>query len=151
MPPGVFKSEHWQDFTKCRRTEARVIFLKHSLNHPTSSPTFNNSLPPRKPSLVAQTVKNLPACRRPGFDPLIGKIPWRKEWLPTPVFLPGEFYGQRSLAGYSLWGRKSWTRLRDEVHTYWVISLFSFFVLTLLSFLKCKWRCSTSHFGLATF
>ena len=30
------------------------------------------------------------------------KIPWRREWLPTPVFLPGEFYGQRSLVGYSL-------------------------------------------------
>jgi len=29
-----------------------------------------------------------------------GKIPWRREWLPTPVFLPGEFHGQRSLAGY---------------------------------------------------
>ena len=36
----------------------------------------------------------------------IGKIPWRREWLPTPVFWPGEFYGQRSLAGYSPWGHK---------------------------------------------
>ena len=34
------------------------------------------------------------------------KISWRKEWQPTPVFLPGEFHGQRSLAGYSLWGHK---------------------------------------------
>ena len=33
-------------------------------------------------------------------------IPWRKEWLPTPVFLPGEFQGQRSLVGYSPWGCK---------------------------------------------
>ena len=41
--------------------------------------------------------------RRPGFDPWIRKIPWRREWLPTPVFLPGEFHGQRSLAGYSPW------------------------------------------------
>ena len=39
-----------------------------------------------------------------GFDPWVGKIPWRKEWQPTPVFLPGEFHGQRRLAGYSLWG-----------------------------------------------
>ena len=31
----------------------------------------------------------------------MGKIPWRREWLPTPVFWPGEFHGQRSLAGYS--------------------------------------------------
>ena len=36
----------------------------------------------------------------------VGKIPWRREWQPTPVFLPGEFYGQRSLAGYRHWGRK---------------------------------------------
>ena len=37
-------------------------------------------------SLVAQLVKNLPQCGRPGFDPWVGKIPWRKERLPTPVF-----------------------------------------------------------------
>ena len=40
------------------------------------------------------------------FDPWFGKIPWRKEWQPTPVFLPGEFHGQRSLAGYSCWDPK---------------------------------------------
>ena len=45
-------------------------------------------------------------CRRPGFNPWLRKIPWRREWLPTPVFLPGEFHGQRSLVGYSLWGHK---------------------------------------------
>ena len=46
-------------------------------------------------SLVAQIVKNLLQCRRPRFDPCIRKIPWRKEWLPTPVFLPGKFHEQR--------------------------------------------------------
>ena len=40
------------------------------------------------------------------FDPWIGKIPWRRKWQPTPVFLPGESHGQRSLVGYSLRGRK---------------------------------------------
>ena len=49
-----------------------------------------------------------PQCGRPGFDPWVGKIPWRREWLPTPVLLPGEFHGQRSLAGYSPWGHKEW-------------------------------------------
>ena len=49
-------------------------------------------------------VKNLPACRRPGFDPWARKILWRREWLPTPVFLPGESHEQRSLVGYSSWG-----------------------------------------------
>ena len=45
-------------------------------------------------------------CRRPGFDPWARKIPWRREWQPTPVFLPGEFHGQRSLMGYSPWDCK---------------------------------------------
>ena len=36
----------------------------------------------------------------------LGSIPWRKDWLPTPVFLPGEFHGQRSLVGCSPWGHK---------------------------------------------
>ena len=43
--------------------------------------------------------------RRPGFDPSVGKIPWRRKWQPTPVFLPGESHGQRSMVGYSPWGR----------------------------------------------
>ena len=43
-------------------------------------------------------------CRRPGLDPWGRNIPWRREQLPTPVFLPGEFHGQRSLVGYSPWG-----------------------------------------------
>ena len=45
-------------------------------------------------------------CGRPGFDPWVGKIPWRRERLPTPVFLFGEFHGQRNLVGYSLWDCK---------------------------------------------
>ena len=53
---------------------------------------------------MAQTVKNLPAMWETRFDPWVGKMPWRKAWEPTPVFLPGEFHGQRSLAGYTPWG-----------------------------------------------
>ena len=45
-------------------------------------------------------------CRRHGFDLWVGKIPWRRVWQPTPVFLPGESHGQRSLAGYSPWSHK---------------------------------------------
>ena len=53
-------------------------------------------------------VKNLPAvqCKRPEFDPWVGKIPCKRAWQPTPVFLPGESHGQRSLVGYSC---KRWT------------------------------------------
>ena len=45
-------------------------------------------------------------CRRHGFDPWVRKIPWRRTWLPTPVFLSGESHGQRILAGYSPQGHK---------------------------------------------
>ena len=49
----------------------------------------------------------------------MGKILWRREWQPTQVFLPGEFHGQRSLAGYSPWGRRSRTRLSNlYTHTH---------------------------------
>ena len=45
-------------------------------------------------------------CGRPGFDLWVRKIPWRRKWQPTPVLLPGKSHGQRSLVGYSPWGRK---------------------------------------------
>ena len=54
---------------------------------------------------VALVVKELTCqCRRfkrHGFSPWVGKIPWRRKWLPIPVFLPEKYHGQRSLAGYS--------------------------------------------------
>ena len=64
-------------------------------------------------------VKNPPVnaeVKRRGFDPWVGKIPWSRKWQPTRVFLPGEFHGQRSLAGRSPWGRKEsyMTEQRDE-------------------------------------
>ena len=45
-------------------------------------------------------------CRRPGFKSSFRKIPWRRQWHPTPVLLPGKSHGQRSLVGCSPWGRK---------------------------------------------
>ena len=45
-------------------------------------------------------------CKRPGFDLWVRKMPWRREWQPTPVFLPGESRGQRRLAGYSPFSHK---------------------------------------------
>ena len=45
-------------------------------------------------------------CRGCRFDPWVRKIPWRRKWQPTPVFLPGQFHGQRSLVGCSPWGCK---------------------------------------------
>ena len=59
---------------------------------------------PLNPSV--QTVKRLPAMQETWFDPLVRKIPCSRKWQPTPVFLAGESYGQRSLRGYSPWGCK---------------------------------------------
>ena len=55
---------------------------------------------------VAQRLKHLPGMRETGFDPWVGKIPWRRKWQPTPGLLPGKFHGLRSQVGYSPWGRK---------------------------------------------
>ena len=56
-------------------------------------------------------------CRRWGFNPWVRKIPWRRKWQPTPVFLPGKCHGQRSLEGYSMGSQRGghdWATERDE-------------------------------------
>ena len=58
-------------------------------------------------------VKNLPAMGEMWFDPWVEKIPWRRKWQLTPVFLPGKSHGQKSLAGYSPWGH----RVRHDLAT----------------------------------
>ena len=61
-------------------------------------------------SQVAPKAKNTPANagdrKRRGFDSWVWKIPWSRKWRPTPVFLPAEFHGQRTLVGYSPWELK---------------------------------------------
>ena len=64
------------------------------------------SLSSAPPSLVAQMVKNLPAMQETWVQSLGLEDPLEREWLPTPIFLPGESHGQRSLAGYSPHGHK---------------------------------------------
>ena len=61
--------------------------------------------------LVAQSLKTLTAMQETWVRSLGGNIPWRRKRQPTLVFLPGESNGQRSLAGFRLWDRKSRTRL----------------------------------------
>ena len=62
---------------------------------------------------------------RPEFDTWVGKVPWRRKWQPTPVFWPGNFHGQRSLAGSSPWGLKE-LDMTEHTHT----SKLGFMVLT---------------------
>ena len=62
-----------------------------------------------------------PQCGRPRFDPWVGKIPWRRKWQSTPVFLPGESHGRRSLVGYSPQGHKELdTTERLHLHLYYM-------------------------------
>ena len=84
----------WEKIIANETTEKGLIskISKHLMGFPTGS-----------------VLKNLPhfgRCRRYGFNPWVGKIPCRKEWQPTPVFLPGESHGQRSLVSHSPWGHR---------------------------------------------
>ena len=76
---------------------------------------------------------------RPGFDPWVRKIPWRRnKWQPTPVLLPGESHRLMSLAGYSPWGRKEsdtteqlhFTLLQNNGYILLCCTLFPCFYLT---------------------
>ena len=62
-------------------------------------------------------------CGRPGFNPWVGKIPWRRKWQPTPVLLPGESHGQRSLVGYSPQGHKE-SDTTERLHFHFHFSIY---------------------------
>ena len=68
-----------------------ISFIRSKMGFPGSSDSKESACNARDPNLIPRSGRS---------------IPWRREWLPTPVFLPGEFHGQRSLAGYSPWGHK---------------------------------------------
>ena len=70
-----------------------------------------------------QTVKSLSAMWRPGFNPWVGKILWRRKWQSTPVFLPGKFHGQRSLADYSPWVLKELDMTERLTNTHMLLSI----------------------------
>ena len=70
---------------------------------------------PKGASQVSSGKEPTCQCRRlkrGRFDPWVRKIPWRREWQPTPVFLSRESHGQRSLAGTVHWVGKSWMQLK---------------------------------------
>ena len=75
------------------------------------------SLEPHERLPEILVVPRVLQCRRPGFNSWVGKIPWRREWQPTTVFLPGKSHGQRSLLGYSPWGHKKLDTTEVTEHT----------------------------------
>ena len=67
---------------------------------------------------MALVVKNLPAkAGDSGFSLWVEKIPWRTAWQPTPIFLPGESHGQRSLVNYNPWGHKE-SDMTEQLNTH---------------------------------
>ena len=78
-------------------------------------------------------------CRRYRFNPWVGNIPSVRKWQPTPVFLPGKFHGQRSLAGYSPRGHKSWTRLNDWTHRHTCCVAREILLLQMGWSVECYW------------
>ena len=84
----------------------------------------------QRASLVAQMIKKLSALQETGFYPWVRKIPWRMKWQPTPVFLPGKSYGQRSLVVYSPWVR----RFGHD----WVTNFHFHYLVQYVIFCKCR-------------
>ena len=72
-------------------------------------------------------------CQRHEFDPWVRKIPWRRKWQPTPVFLPGESHRQRSLAGYSPGGHKE-----ADTAEWWSTTETSYYQRGGLKWVKCR-------------
>ena len=97
-------------------------------------------------SLVAQPLKNPPVMWETWVDPWVGKIPWRRERLPTSVFWPGEFhelYSPKSIDCIDCIDSKSQTRLSDfHFHSHSIYEL----MLCTLSFKACyPWQSSNRH------
>ena len=84
-------------------------------------------------------------CRRPGFDAWVGKSPWRREWLSTPVFLPGESHGQRTLVGYSPWHCKELDMIEQ------LTLLLSHTTRTVTKIRKSTVSCTGKHVQSTTF
>ena len=114
LPPKSYHSNVRQNTWSWNiNTEQRLVVVWDKM--PYRNKVWDWSMWSLQPICREETLRNgfpggtsgkEPACqckrrKRHGFDPCFGKIPWRKAWQPIPVFLPGESYGLKSLAGYS--------------------------------------------------
>ena len=102
---STYKSFPYRTYNPVIQADEKQVFFRFSMLY-----TYNM---PRQ--LSGTTACQCRSRRRLGFDPWVGKIPWRRQWQPTPVFLPGKFHGQRSLVGYSPWGRKE-SDMTEQCH-----------------------------------
>ena len=92
-PQGGRGAGTWQHFLYPAVLQSWVL-LRHNLKHTKGLPRWHSG------------KESTCQYRRHGFTPWVGKIPWSRKWQPIPVFLPGKFHGQRSLADHSPWGHR---------------------------------------------
>ena len=98
-------------FKKKKRKNWLLVFWKRNLFIPRGFPGGTSG---KEPACQSSS------CKRRGFDPWVGKIPWGRE--PTLLLWLGKSHGQRSLAGYSPWGRKE-SDTTEHTHTYRITSV----------------------------
>ena len=117
QPTPVFlpgESQVWGSLVGCRlwgHTESGTRLKRLSSISSTHNLGFPGGGSPEETACQCRSHK------RHWFDPWVGKIPWRRAWQPTPLFLPGESHRQRSLAGYSSWGCKESGMSVETSHT----------------------------------
>ena len=112
------------------RIQSHVSFFWNILARSWSSPSSLTRPSTSKPSWVLPggLGRKESTCNA-GFNSWVRKIPWRKKWQPTPVFLPGKSHGQRSLAGYSSRGCRSQTQLLSDTEVELVDHMVILFVI----------------------
>ena len=86
------------------------MYMKMSISARDNVGAQQMFLLPSKQASLAQVTKTCLQCRRPEFSLWIEMMPWRREWLPTPVFMPGEFHGQEAGGLRSM----GWQRVRHD-------------------------------------
>ena len=128
-------------------TESLSSFLRYHgqwVAKPKPTPSFMWPLPPPPRKHLSFPGEFTCQHQRHGFDPWVRKIPWRRKWQPTPVFLPGKSYGQRSMVGYNPSGRE---RVRhDQVTTQQeVVRPMSYSILAFIMMIyNCLFTCLSS-------
>ena len=94
-------------FKRVKNCVHRIVCVNHLLDLKAQRDIFLIHWYPCKCFPGGSVVKESACqCRRLGLNLWVGKIPWRRKWQPSSVFLPGKSHGQRHLVGYSPWGRK---------------------------------------------
>ena len=113
LPGSAHQTSLWETLGRAWKVEETIQWTNQNYGHKweisvhkLQNDTFLAFLTSQVVLVVKKPSANAVDARDTGFDPWVGKIPWRRKWHPTPGFLPEESHGQRSLAGYSPWGHK---------------------------------------------